>query len=314
MSFLNKFQYHYHGKNLDKLFANENYPDLFSYLEKLNKEKKLFHDLSFKYVNLAINNSSQDISKKQIIWINSFLKKDYEYIVSFMEEYLSNFKPLAQTIRTYQDEINDILLKSEKIDLNTLINHSYFFQWMILNNQISTYKFISNSIPFFSTDNNFNFSKANITRAYILVISHPYDVYKFIKKYNNNDQEVARNIFLNLDQKAFNQNFNNSSFYISKKGWHINTQSWTDANVINSLKGKIISKKELQKNTYEVLSSIILHLIQSGVELELDYDLIDNFVKKTPFVSDEISDDISTKEKKFLDKYISNIIDNYEDL
>ena len=52
-------------------------------------------------------------------------------------------------IRSYQEEIDDILINSEKIDFNILINHSYFFQWMIINNQKLPYKFISNNLPFF---------------------------------------------------------------------------------------------------------------------------------------------------------------------
>ena len=68
----------------------------------------------------------------------------------------------------------------------------------------------------------------------------------------------------------------------------------------------------MDKNTYEVLSSIILHLIQSGVELDLDYDLIDQFVKNNPLRPDDFLDDISTKEIKFLDKYVSELIEAYE--
>ena len=312
MSFLNKFQYHYHNKHLEVLFSKENYTDILSYLEKLSDESKIFHDLSLKYVNHAIHNLTNNISKKQIIWINSFMNEDKNYVSMFIENYLSNFDSLKQNIRSYQEEIDDILINSEKIDFNTLINHSYFFQWMIINKQKLSYKFISNNLPFFSTEKNYNFSKSNITQAYIYIINNPYDVYKYIKKNNNNDQEIARNIFLNLDQKASHENFNNTSFYLSNKGWHTNVQSWTDANVVNSLRGKIISKKELQNNTYEVLCSIILHLIQSGVEIELDYDLIDNFVKENLYKKEDLYDEISSKEKKFLDNYLSDIIENYD--
>ena len=35
--------------------------------------------------------------------------------------------------------------------------------------------------------------------------------------------------------------------------------------------------KELAENTYETLSSK-LHLIQSGLDIELNYDLIENFI------------------------------------
>ena len=314
MSFLNKFQYHYHNKQLDALSNSENYIEILSYLENLSDDKKIFHDLSLKYVNHAIHSLSDDVSNKKIVWINSFIDEDKKYVLLFLESYLSKFNPLKQTIKSYQDEIDEILIKSEKIDFNTLINHSYFFQWMIINKQKSPYKFISNNLPFFSSEKNFNFSKPNITQSYIHVINHPYEVYKFIKKKNNYDQEIARNVFLNLDHKATLQEYKNSSFYLSKKGWHTNTQSWTDANVINSLKGKIISKRELKTNSYETLSSIILHLIQSGVEIDLNYDYVDDFVKNNPLDQDYFNDEISSKERKFLDKYVYDIIENYDPL
>ena len=314
MSFLKKFKYHYHSKQLEAFSNSKNYSEIVSYLENLSTDKKIFHDLSLKYINNAIHNLTDDISKKQIVWINSFLNEDKEYILCFIENYLSNFNSLKQIIKTYQEEIDEILLKSEQIDFNTLINHSYFFQWMIINKQNLPCKFISNDLPFFSTEENYNFSKSNITQAFIHIINHPYDVYQFIKKTHNNDSEIARNIFLNLDQKVPKQDFNKTSFYLSNKGWHINTQSWTDANVVNSLRGKIITKKDIQNNSYEVLSSIILHLIQSGVQIELDYDLIDNFVKNNPYKDDNNYDEISTKEKKFLDQYVSDIIEIYDSL
>ena len=75
--------------------------------------------------------------------------------------------------------------------------------------------------------------------------------------------------------------------------------------------GKVISIKELHENTYEVLSSIILHLIQSGVEIELNYDLIDNFVKENSYKKDDLNVEISSKEK-FLDKYLSDTVENYD--
>ena len=314
MSFLNKFQYHYHNKQLDALSNSENYREILSYLENLSNDKKIFHDLSLKYVNDVIHSLSDDVSNKKIVWINSFMDEDKKYVLLFLESYLSKFNPLKQTIKSYQDEIDEILIKPEKIDFNTLINYSYFFQWMIINKQKSPYKFISNNLPFFSSEKNFNFSKPNITQSYIHVINHPYEVYKFIKNKNNNDQEIARNVFLNLDHKATLQEYKNSSFYLSKKGWHTNTQSWTDANVINSLKGKIISKRELKTNSYETLSSIILHLIQSGVEIDLNYDYVDDFVKNNPLDQDYFNDEISSKERKFLDKYVYDIIENYDPL
>ncbi len=312
MSFLNNFKFQYHNKHLESLLDANEYTKTLTYLSKLSSNKKLFHDLSLIHVNKIINRSTQDILKEKIIWISSYMDNDSKYVISFIENYLLNFENLDQKIKTYQEEINNILIKSEQIDFNTLINQSYFFQWMIINNYKIPFKFISNNFPFFSTEENYNFTKSNITQSFIFIINHPYDVYANLKRKNNNDQEIARNIFLNLDEKNFTQNIGNTNFSLTKKGWHTNTLSWTDANVINSLKGKIISKKELLENTYEVLSSIILHLIQSGVDIELKYDFVDDFVKNNPLIEEESSIDISQKEKKFLSNYVDELIDTYD--
>ena len=184
MSFLNKYQYHYHSKHLENFITSKNYSEVFAYLEKISDNKKVFHDLSLKFVNQAINQSSQDVSKNKIVWINSFLPDDNKYVSSFIENYLLGFNHLKQSINSYQNEISDILIKSEKIDFNTLVNQSYFFQWMIINRQKLPFKFIKNNLPFFSTDDNYNFTKPSITQAYIFIINHPYNIYQSLKTKN----------------------------------------------------------------------------------------------------------------------------------
>ena len=115
MSFLNKFQYHYHNKQLDALSNSENYIEILSYLENLSDDKKIFHDLSLKYVNHVIHSLSDDVSNKKIVWINSFIDEDKKYVSLFLESYLSKFNPLKQTIKSYQDEIDEVLIKFEKV-------------------------------------------------------------------------------------------------------------------------------------------------------------------------------------------------------
>ena len=81
------------------------------------------------------------------------------------------------------------------MDFNTLINESYFFQWMILNNSNHKSKFIFNNLPFFSSQNNFNFTKPNLSQSYVLILNDPYVVYQKIKTQNNNDQDIAKKYF-----------------------------------------------------------------------------------------------------------------------
>ena len=312
MSFLNKFKFHYHVKNIDSLISQEKYKEFFDYLEKLNDDTKMFYEISLKYVSVAINKYNNDIINKKIIWINSFLSDDCNYLNSFISYYLKNYDPLNQDINSYKSEIDHLVLKKENINFNTLVNYSYFFQWMILNNTKLDFKFLQNDLPFFSSENNYNFTKQNLSQAYILILNNPYDVYLKIKKNNNEDQEIARNIFLNLDQKSIDESYLNVKFSSSNKGWRVHTESWTDANVLDSLRGKVISKKEICNNTFEALSSVILHLIQSGIEMELNYDSIEKFItNNSPPKYQEISD-LSNKEKKFLGKYVGEITESFD--
>ena len=118
-------------------------------------------------------------------------------------------------------------------------------------------------------------------------------------------------VFLNLDNRSNYSQISNSNFEINVKGWHINTESWTDINVINSLRGQILLKKHLCNNPYDSLSSIIFHLIQSGVEIEMDYNLIQSFVENNLIHQSSNSEQLSSKEKKFLQPYVEKYIDEH---
>ena len=312
MSFLNKFKYHYHFKHIDNLFEEKKFQEIFEYLNKVRHEKKLFYDISLKYISNSINSFNQDISNKKIVWINTFYDNDSEYLRLFLEYYIKNFSNLEQDINSYKYEIDQIIQSNEVINFNTLVNQSYFFQWMIINEHNVKFKFLKNEIPFFSSKNNYNFTKQELTQAYIFVLNNPYEIYNKIKKSVNQDQEIARNIFLNLDQKAQDEPYSKVNFNFPSKGWHIHTDSWSDPNVLTSLRGKIISKKEIYNNTFETFSSVILHLIQSGVEMELDYDLIEFFIKNNPINIGAEDFNLSNREKKFISKYVDSILDSYD--
>ena len=105
-------------------------------------------------------------------------------------------------------------------------------------------------------------------------------------------------MFLNLDDKISSSNISNTVVELNIRGWHINTKSWTDPNVINSLNGKIILKKNLSIDPYNSLSSIILHLIQSGSKIKMDYDVIQKFIDLNPPPTKSLNENISNKYRK----------------
>ena len=133
MSFLNKFKFHYHVKHINNLIEEEKHQEFFDYLIGISKDEKLFYEISLKYASNSINQFNQDVTYKKIVWINSFLSEDNEYLKSFINYYLRNFNSLKQGINTYKFEIDQLVINNENIDFNTLVNQSYFFQWMILN-------------------------------------------------------------------------------------------------------------------------------------------------------------------------------------
>ena len=66
---------------------------------------------------------------------------------------------------------------------------------------------------------------------------------------------------------------------------------------MSSFKGNIINYDDLCKNTEETLVNIIFHLKQSGLEIDINYDIISSYVKENPFSEDEF-DQISNNDKK----------------
>ena len=159
--------------------------------------------------------------------------------------------------------------------------------------------------------NQLNFSNTSMTRCFLYILDHPYRVYQKIKNNFDGDQNLARNIFLNLDDQKTIKNVNNVDVEINKKGWHTHANSWTGSNVLNVHRGKVILKSELITNTFDTLSSVVLHLIQSGVSIELNYDTINGFISTNPISQDTVDINLSQKEKKFIDQYVSDIASSY---
>jgi len=315
MSFLSNVKFQYNKKILQDLFTSNKHKELLEHLLTLNqKNKDIFFSLSKEFVAQSILLSDMEISSSKIIWFNSYLDQDLDYLSKFIKYYMSNKYQKDINIPKYENLLVDTIedfLDEKNINFNDLVSYSYLYQWLMLKNSNSPFLFIRNNFPFFSTENNLNFSNSKLSSAYIFLIDHPYEIYANLKNKYKNDAEVTRNVFLNLDNRSHYSQISNSNFEINVKGWHINTESWTDINVINSLRGQILLKKHLCNNPYDSLSSIIFHLIQSGVEIEMDYNLIQSFVENNLIHQSSNSEQLSSKEKKFLQPYVEKYIEEH---
>ena len=314
MSLLTKIKYQYNSRILQDLFSSNEYSKFFNHLESHRDNIELYSQLLSNLCSTALLKNADDIFKSKIIWISSFLTDDTSYISNFLSHYTNmigeNFSEASQ----YEEKIVSILKKISdisKLNFVDFVDRSFLYQYLILHDDSARIKFIKNHLPFFSTPANLNFTKQTLTKSFIYILDHPYSVYQKIKDNSDNDQEIARNQFLNLDDHSYFTNIDNVKIEINKQGWHTHTLSWTDTNVMNSLNGKLILKQDLDDNTFESLSSIILHLIQSGLKIKMDYSIIEEFVSQNPIAKNKFEINISQKEKKFLDKYINKILSSY---
>ena len=72
-----------------------------------------------------------------------------------------------------------------------------------------------------------------------------------------------------------------------------------DPNVISTFRGLLTYIEILLKNPMKHLQKLI-PLIQAGVKVEMNYDLIDQYILNNKVEEENFKDDISNKEKKIL--------------
>ena len=314
MSLLTNIKYQYNLRILKDILSTNNYPEFFEHLEKLRKNNRLYVQLLLTLGNSAILDNKNDVFKSKILWLSSFSQEDTSYVSNFLSYYNRNTETSLGDVNQYEEKVISILKNIsniERLTFSDFVERSYLYQYLILSENDNPVKFLNNHLPFFSSQNNLNFSKSTLTNSYVYIIDNPYCVYQKIKNKFNGDKTIAQNSFLNLDNHSSFIKINDVDVEINKQGWHTHISSWTDSNVINSLKGKIILKKDLMQNSFDVLSSLILHFIQSGINIKMDYNLIKSFIDENPPESDSIEIDISRKEKKFIDNYIIDIVSKF---
>ena len=146
------------------------------------------------------------------------------------------------------------------------------------------------------------------------VVKNPIDIYLKHKEQNNSSQ-AALNYLGNFAQgDNVNKINNNIDKYVvneNKQNWNTTVKSWTDENVKNAYRGKIIKYEDLCQNTEEELISLIFHLKQSGLELDIDYNFIDKFVSENP-IKKVTYEELSNQEtKKILSNTEASTLDQF---
>ena len=82
----------------------------------------------------------------------------------------------------------------------------------------------------------------------------------------------------------------------------MHANSWLDPNVISSYNGLIVSINELIHDPIDAFTRLIFHIKQAGLEIEVEYDDIEEYCIKNKLETPNPK--ISNKEKKLI---ISNL-------
>jgi len=307
MKIIENIKYNYYIKVFEEDLKNLNFDSLKANLQKLAKAPHLYskiHQNFFKEFNDITN--SHNIFPCNYIFINSFLEEDLSLIKNFLKYYFekTNYQKFSEI--KYEELIDQInlLLKDypSPMAFEDVVSSSMIYQSLFgfLNEEKELY--IENIHSFFSTQHNYNFTDAFLTKCYFLIVDEPLQVYQDIKNRHNLDKDLAQNIMFNLDNKPLMDEKLNIE--VTRKSWPIHTSSWTDPNVMNALKGLVLNKRLLLQKDLETYASIILHLKQANIKINLQYDLIQQYLDENNFINQSNIPDLSNNEKKFIEKNI----------
>ena len=308
MNIFNKVKVNYNLKLLDDFALNNNKGEIFSLLnETKNKNKELFFQLLNHFINNYKNHSiRENFFKNRVVLINSFELDDCNYLSNFFSFYFKNMN-----LKTNHDSLTNAIAKDldylnlsqfpEKIDFQCFIEFSdFFFNSLLLNMEDKNVFLKSNSAFFEVNEKNF-FIYPYTTAAYFLIHKHPLHIYSSLKKKFSNSQEALNKLFNFQNTLVSSQDFN-CDYEVSenRQSWNIYSNSWRDPNVISTFRGLLIPVQDFQDKPREILTKALFHLIQAGIKVEMNYDLIDQYILNYKFEDEHFTNEISNKEKKIL--------------
>lgn len=308
--FINKIKLNYNIKLVDEAFKNFQYDKVKEILQNSSFNKNLYFQL-LKYIveKYFQNLIHQNFFQKKISWIVSFDKNDLDYFDKFFNYYFESNKNNDFKILNYQDFLQSGIesLDQKKLDKKILfediLNNSNLYQTASWVNFLNCSQILKTSSVFFEASNNKYFLQPHSTLAYIHIIRHPLQIYLNKKNLGYNHQESLN--YLNfVDQNMYTNDFSNNKnsqmdYLIpeNKQNWNIHTRSWIDENVQSTYRGKSVKYEDLLSNPEEILLEIIFHFKQAGLDLDVNYEIVSNFVKENEPHQD-MKLDISRQELK----------------
>ena len=306
MSFLNKIKLNYNIKLIDDYIASKNNVEIYNILKNTKTEKSDFIFTLLNHVNYKYANSTdaENLFPNKYTFISSFHYEDQKFISNFLKFYFEkNQHPIK--VDDFSDAVaNDLEnLKIHKlpnqITFDQMVEYSDFFLNSLLLEEGSNDYFLSSNAAFFEGPNKKFLIYPNRTRAYIFIHNHPFNIYASLRdKYQN--QQQALNELFNFENNLISSQKKINKYQVleNRQSWSVHTNSWLDPNVLSSYNGMIMGINELINDPVDTLTRLIFHLKQAGLDIEVDYEDIEEYCIKNKL--DLSNPEISNKEKKLI--------------
>ena len=288
----------------------------------LKKNKELYRkNLSYYIPQIIEKEGYVDFFGSNLNWLISYDHDDLLYINKFLNFY---FDSSNSNIKNHNDHlchlIHDLSVEDSfftNISFQHLVEHSYYYQYLISQKFENSKIFISSSAAFYETnDKKFQFTHSSLTNAYVLVIRNPYELYKKYLQQEKGNKNNAMHRLLNyeksINQLQFRIDGNQERFVEeNSQNWQIHTQSWTDPNVQSTFNGLVVRYDQIIQDTQDALRDILRHFMHNHLEFSLDYQIIRDFVKQNPIQNNVSIDDISNQDKKIIQREFKSLLTKF---
>ncbi len=173
---------------------------------------------------------------------------------------------------------------------------------------------MNSSGAFFETFDKRYFTHYFLSLCYIYIVNSPLTIYKKRKQKNPEAESYENSFGLTQSDTDYihTHTYQFKTIEENKHNWATNVSSWTNHNVISTFKGYILNYEDLIKDPKQILSEITAHLIQSGMQIKLNYSHIEEFLELNPPKNETYSNiDVSNKELKILNRDNSDVGKKY---
>ena len=306
MSFLNKIKLNYNIKLIDDYISNKNNVEIYNILKKLKNEKSEFFFTLLNHVNYKYANSAdgENLFPNKYNFISSFHYQDQKFISNFLKFYFeknqhsSKIDDFSDAVANDLENLNIHQLPNQ-ITFDQMVDYSDFFlNSLLLEASLNDYFLLSNA-AFFEGNNKKFLIYPNRTRTYIFIHNHPYNIYASLRdKYQN--QQQALNELFNFENNLVSSQKKINKYQIleNRQSWSVHANSWLDPNVLSSYNGIKIGMNELIHDPIDTLTRLIFHIKQAGLDIEVDYEDIEEYCIKNKLDAPNL--EISNKEKKLI--------------